>query len=372
MEAKVFCADIADHARVHTVFLATKKSLATTKTGKPYLMITLADRTGDLEGRMWDEAERWDPEFAQGDFVLAEGRAETYLGKLQLKLDAVRRIDPATVDVADFLPSSRYDVNEMYAEVLRIVDSVRDAHVRKLLAAFLDDPTIGPLFKQAPAAKNIHHSYLGGLLEHTLSVLQLGLRVCDHYPRVDRDLVIAGALLHDIGKVRELKWGRAFDYTDEGRLVGHLVMTTQWIHEKARAIPGFPEELRWHLVHLVAAHHGELEHGSPKVPHTVEAMIVHAIDELDSRVNSWLSIIDKTKGERWTEFQRIYDRYLFKGPGWRPGDPPLASSEPFVGPSIYATTVRSTAQSIVARLREMEKRIEESETQQPALAAVRR
>ena len=190
-----------------------------------------------------------------------------------------------------------------------------DPNVKALLLAFLDDPLFAQRLPVAPAAKGIHHAHRGGLAEHILSVMRLGQRVADHYPMLDRDLVLAGALLHDIGKVQELAWdGGNTHYTDEGRLVGHIVMTAQAIREKASRIPGFPPLLEAHLTHGVLAHHGQLEYGSPKVPMTLEAYVVHAIDSLDSRIDSWLDLMAKDPGETWTEQTKLYERHLWKGP----------------------------------------------------------
>src|SRR5438876_44426 len=195
-------------------------------------------------------------------------------------------------------------------EIRAIVAGVRNAHVRALLDAFLDDPEIGPAFEIAPAAKSIHHAHRGGLREHTLSVLRLAEKVCDHYPQLDRDLVLAGALLHDIGKTRELN-AAGEDYTDEGKLVDHLVLTCQLIREKAARIADFPRELEWRITHLVVAHHGRREYGSPKEPVTLEAMAVHALDDLDTRISSFGQLFAKAEpGARWTDGKNIYGRQL--------------------------------------------------------------
>ena len=203
------------------------------------------------------------------------------------------------------IPQARFDPDDLFAQVRRFCAEVRDGHVRELLLGLLDDPDLGPAFRLAPAAKSIHHAWTGGLCEHTLSVLQLAWRVCDHYPQLDRDLVTAGCLLHDFGKVRELTCdGDAFAYTDEGRLVGHIVLACQLIHERARTIAEFPRDLEMHLVHLVAAHHGALEHGSPKEPQTLEALVVHALDELDSRMAAFGAIFSRDAAAgNFTEYQ---------------------------------------------------------------------
>jgi 3'-5' exoribonuclease len=212
-------------------------------------------------------------------------------------------------------PRTAPDGQRAVGQIRELVERVHDPHVRALLLAFLDDPAVAERLPVAPAAKGIHHAHRGGLAEHILSVMRLGHRVADHYPVLDRDLITAGALLHDIGKVHELAWdGGNTRYTDEGRLVGHLVMTAQAIHDRAARIPGFPPLLEQHITHLVLAHHGHLEFGSPKVPMTLEAHVVHVIDSLDSRIASWLEIMAHDPGTTWTEQAKLYDRHLWKGP----------------------------------------------------------
>lgn len=203
------------------------------------------------------------------------------------------------------------DTAAQFAQIRALVSQVKDPHVRALCDAFLDDARLAAAFQVAPAAKGIHHAWLGGLCEHTLSVLQLGWRICDHYPQLDRDLVTAGALLHDFGKAREISAEPGFEYTDEGKLVGHLVLTCQLIREKAARIEGFPPELEWRITHLVVAHHGRLEYGSPREPATLEAMVVHALDELDTRVASFGQLMSQAEG-RWTDSKNLYRRQLLK------------------------------------------------------------
>jgi 3'-5' exoribonuclease len=336
--AHPFVTEIREHDRVDAVFFAVRKTLLQARSGSPYLSLTLADRTGEIEGRVWEEADRIDQAFERGSYVRVRGVANTYGGRIQLKVDAVVKVDPDTISAADFIPSTRFDVETMWRELRELVDGVGDEQIRALLNAFLDDPEIGAPLKRSPAAKNVHHAFAGGLLEHTLSVMHLAHRVADHYPRANRDLLVAGALLHDIGKTAELTIEDGIDYTTEGRLVGHLVMTAQWITEKTAAIPGFPPALAMHLTHLVAAHHGDLDKGSPKVPQTLEAMIVHALDELDSRVQSWTSIMERDAGEEWTSYQRLYERFLYKRPGWgreHEGLPPAPEGQPWQGLSLY-------------------------------------
>ncbi len=216
----------------------------------------------------------------------------------------------------------------MLEQIRAMCAQVRDDRVRRLLFAFLDDEALIPAFLRAPAAKSIHHAFPGGLCEHTLSVLQLGWRICDHYPQLDRDLVTAGCLLHDIGKAREISPEPGFEYTDEGRLVGHLVLTCQLIREKAARIPDFPRELEWRITHLVAAHHGRHEYGSPKEPSTLEAIAVHALDELDTRISSFGQLFAAAEGP-WTDRKNLYGRQLLVP------RPPAEDGRRFAGPGLY-------------------------------------
>jgi len=219
-------------------------------------------------------------------------------------------------------------VEAMFEHIRMLSAQVRDAHVRALLFAFLDDAELVPAFLRAPAAKSIHHAYPGGLCEHTLSVMQLGWRTCDHYPQLDRDLVTAGCLLHDIGKAREISPEPGFEYTDEGKLVGHLVLTCQLIREKASRIPGFPRELEWRITHLVASHHGRHEYGSPKEPATFEAVVVHALDELDTRMSSFAQLFAAAQAP-WTDRKNIYGRQL------QVPKAPAEDARRFEGPGLY-------------------------------------
>jgi 3'-5' exoribonuclease len=341
---KVYVRDLRDKQPVHTVFKVTRKARTTARSGKVFLVVGLGDRTGEVDARVFDRVDALEPTFQAGDLVLVRGHVTQFQGKPQILLEQVDRLDPEPIDPAEFevpppppvptppTPSSTAaapapsrathetprpgaDGARTVAQIRELVERVGDAHVKALLLAFLDDPIVAQRLPAAPAAKGIHHAHRGGLAEHILSVMRLGQRVADHYPMLDRDLVTAGALLHDIGKVQELAWdGGNTRYTDEGRLVGHIVMTAQGIREKAARIPGFPPLLEAHITHAVLAHHGQLEYGSPKLPMTLEAYVVHAIDSLDSRIDSWLDLMTRDPGETWTEQTKLYERHLWKGP----------------------------------------------------------
>lgn len=361
--AKVYVKDIKPNDQVDSVFKVFKKALPTGKSGKPYMTLTLTDKTGEIDARIWENAAELDKAFGAGDLVKVTASTVVHQGHNQLKIDAIEKTELGELPADDFSePPPREEpareaahhggnTERRFAEVSQMVDRVSDPHVRALLRSFLDDAELAPLIKRAPAAKTIHHAHAGGLLEHTLSCMRLAHRLADHYPMADRDLLLAGAFLHDVMKVKELAFERATEYTDQGRLVGHLVMTAQEIHDRAQKIEGFPQLLEWHLTHIVLAHHGSLEYGSPKVPATLEALLVHELDELDSRVSSWLQIMQRDPGENWTAFDKLYERHLWKGPaptqhGKRPVEsrgkkrhkvPPAPSNETVAEPSAART-----------------------------------
>ena len=342
---KVYVRDLRDKQPVHTVFKVTRKARTTARSGKVFLVVGLGDRTGEVDARVFDKVDAIEPTFQTGDLVLLRGHVTQFQGKPQILIEQLDRLDPEPIDPAEFevpppppvptppatpsqaspavasvrpsheSPRPAADGARAVGQIRELVERVADPHVKALLLAFLDDPVVAQRLPAAPAAKGIHHAHRGGLAEHILSVMRLGQRVADHYPMLDRDLVTAGALLHDIGKVHELAWdGGGIRYTDEGRLVGHIVMTAQAIREKAARIAGFPPLLEAHITHGVLAHHGQLEFGSPKPPMTLEAYVVHAIDSLDSRIDSWLDLMAKDPGETWTEQTKLYERHLWKGP----------------------------------------------------------
>ncbi len=322
---KIWARDVKEGERARSVFLVARKAVPTAKSGKPYLSVTLQDKTGELEARAFERVEELAQTFEEKDYVEVEGQIGTFQGKPQLRLEQVTRADPASLEAAEFVwvpppepkKPERTGFTEQeeaaWRELLALVDAVTDPHVKTLIQAFLEDDEVAGRLRRAPAAKTVHHAYAGGLLEHTVSCLKLAHRLADHYPQVDRDLLVAGAFFHDLGKIRELSFDRHVEYSDEGRLIGHLVLTAQWIHDKARRV-GVPRDLEHHVVHLVLSHHGKLDYGSPKVPMTLEAMLTHEIDELDSRVNSWLNLMGAEGGtRRWTDSANVYQQHIWRG-----------------------------------------------------------
>ncbi len=327
---QIYVEQIREREPIVTIFLVREKTIAMAKNGKPYMTLKLMDRTGEVEGRIWDRVEHLDRLFAKDDFVRVSGKASVYMGKLQLVIQELERVDESAVDLADFVPVSQRSLADMRTELDAILDSLTDPHIAALLRSFFDDPEFFKRYSRAPAAKGMHHVYLGGLLEHSLAVTALACDVAGRYPQVNRDLLISGALLHDIGKVAELSYDRSFDYTDEGKLIGHIIIGVQMIEDRVRTIPGFPRELAMMIKHLLLSHHGQYEYGSPKRPKFLEAVILNFIDDLDSKINGVLSHIEKEPDNHgnWTGYHRLYDRYFYKGQ-----QQPSAESPERSGPS---------------------------------------
>jgi 3'-5' exoribonuclease len=314
MEKSIIISEIKEAETVEGIFLVRSKNLGVGKTGKPFLTIGLMNKSGEIDGKVWENANEMLKEFDREDFIKVRARANNYQGKIQLVIADLKKCDPGEVDMKEFLPATQKDVEAMFAELLKIISGMKNRHLKALLDKFFKDEAFSREFKRAPAAKTMHHGYIGGLLEHTLTVAKLLLDVPKHYENVDRDLLVTGGILHDIGKVRELSYTRSFDYTDEGRLIGHIVLGTEMVADAADTIPGFPEETAMLLSHMLLSHHGEYEFGSPKRPKTVEAVILHFIEDMDSKVSSIQAMIkqEEASPSKWTSFHRLYDRYIYK------------------------------------------------------------
>ena len=272
---------------VTSYFLLSSISLRDKRGGaEQYLALVLADRTGTLEARMWDEFAPAAATCGEGCYVKAMGQISKYNGRFQITLTKMRVATDDEIDARDFVPATKFDVDEMWAELRGYVESFSNAELRRLVFAFLDDPEIGPAYRSAPAAKVLHHAWLGGLLEHVLALVRVCRATAPFYPEVDPDLLVTGAILHDIGKVRELSWGSSFSYTLEGQMIGHISIAQGMLREKINSLPGFPDKLRILVEHMILSHHGRYEFGSPKLPMTPEALLLSTLDDLEAKMQA--------------------------------------------------------------------------------------
>ncbi|MBN2706409.1 MAG: HD domain-containing protein [Deltaproteobacteria bacterium] len=308
-------ADLKANQQVAMQLLVRRKNLARSRNGKDYLNLRLGDRSGEITAFLWDDVEVAEAEIGEGDCVEIKGLCQIYNGKLQLNLSFIK-LWLGPVDPLKFLPHTDKHIPTMERDLRRMVMDLRDPWLRRLGEAFfVKDQAFVRSFSLAPAAKAMHHAWLGGLLEHTLGVARLALQVCPLYPQVDGDLVLAGALLHDIGKVEELVYERSLDYSTPGRLLGHVMIGARMVREKASNIKGFPAETLMLLEHLMLSHHGEYEYGSPKKPKTQEAVLLNFIDDLDAKLVAIDAFMHAARelGSEWSDFHRLFGRPFYLG-----------------------------------------------------------
>ena len=297
-----------------SIFLVHVKDVRQKKSGDPYLSLLLGDRTGEVEAKMWDNVAEVMDTFDRDDFIKVKGLLQIFQNRPQLTIHKMARLLDSDVDFADFFPASERDPLEMFAELRGIIAGVGNRHLRDLLEAFFDDEPFARMYRTAPAAKHVHHAYLGGLIEHVLSVCGLCRMAAAHYNYVDLDLLFAGAVLHDVGKVAELTYERSFGYSTEGQLLGHIVIGLRLLHEKLQRFPDFPPKLRVLVEHMLVSHHGELEFGSPKVPLFAEALLLHHLDNLDSKMECMRSMVAKDRHVEgcWTGYNASLERAVLK------------------------------------------------------------
>jgi len=295
------------------VFLVSKKSLAETKAGKPYLALGLMDKTGEIEARIWDNALQFAAQAEEGNFVLVQAVAKPFRDQMQLGVNGLQRVADSAVDLADFMPASGRSLAEMAAELDAVIESLVEPSLRALVRAIFQGETLAR-FQRAPAAKKLHHAYIGGLIEHTLSIVGMAEKAASHYPLIDRDMLIAGALLHDLAKIEEFDFARPpFGYTDRGRLVGHLVLGVELVRKAMDQVDGVSAEQVDQLMHIILSHHGQHGFGSPVLPMTPEAILLHHLDDIDAKMNYMAGLQAKMSGSgrQWTEYQRHLERYLY-------------------------------------------------------------
>jgi 3'-5' exoribonuclease len=313
---KIFVVDLVEGEAMTSFFLARQVQLRQRRSGEPFLSLTLGDRTGDVAAVMWEGVEEASKDLAEGDIVKVQGQLGTYQRQRQLTITRLRKANPEEIALTDYLPRSSQDSVVLLARLREMVEALREPHLRRLLCDLLADELFVDAFAAAPAAKSIHHAVLGGLLEHTVSVMGLCQLLADYYRVLDRDLLLAAAMLHDVGKTQELTWDRNFDYTDAGRLLGHITLGAMLVGARIRAISEFPVELAERLLHCILSHHGELEWGSPRRPKTLEALVLHYAEDLDGKVNAFLGFAQGHPDPQhpgWTEFNKTLDRYLYFG-----------------------------------------------------------
>lgn len=325
MTTKVYVAELTEGEFVQTTFLVTASQIRKSRTGDPYLRLVLEDRSGTVEGRIWNDPEQYAGRLAVDDFVALRGEVVRFNDELHVEIGDVDRIPDASVDPADYFPTSRWSADAMFQQLRTLLDeNLESEPIRAFLDALFEDEAVTKRFGTAPAAMSNHHAYRGGLLEHCLSMARIALSLADHYARyypglINRDLLVAGVILHDFAKVWELSYRRSFDYSTPGRLVGHIPMGAELVGKVAsRAKRPVSEDLQMHLKHLVLSHHGEQEYGSPVTPKTPEAMLLHEVDMIDSRMNMCSTlrerVHDPDAGESWSEFRRsLGGRMLFRG-----------------------------------------------------------
>ena len=305
--------EIQEDERVSGCYLVKEKAVLKTRNGKSFLNLTLADKTGDIPAKVWDRAEALSSLFQKGDIIEVVAHAGSYRNQIQITVSELDLLKEKP-DPEIFLESTTEDPDEMMRSLRQILRGVQDVNLKGLIDSFLGDRKFMARLKKMPAAKSFHHSYLGGLLEHTLSVCQMAIQVAAHYPQLNGDLLVTAAFLHDIGKIKELGYGLQIDYTDEGRLVGHVVLGMAMVEQKLLGLKDFPEALAVRLKHLILSHHGHYDFGSPKEPKFLEAFALNLIDDLDAKISGLGRFMDRDRNEGdWTQFNRMFGKYFMKG-----------------------------------------------------------
>jgi 3'-5' exoribonuclease len=308
-----FVTELSSEQTITTFFLVHEKEIRNTREGKSYLRLELGDRSGTIEARMWDLFEQIAKDINRDDFVKVQARVEIYRNKPQLAIQQVRRARPDEIDLVDFLAHTKFDVEQLWAELLGHVQSITNPYLKTLVSNILTDPAITPRYKRAPAAKVMHHAFIGGLLEHVVGLCGLAKQIAAHYTELDLDLLLTACALHDVGKLDELCYDRAIGYTAAGQLLGHIVMEVDTVSRAIDAIPNFPAPLKTVVQHLLISHHGEYEFGSPKLPMIREALVFHYLDDLDSKIASIRNAIaTSSPDDPWSSYSSALGRKFLK------------------------------------------------------------
>lgn len=312
---KTLISEIVPNQEVASFFVVEEKQLRVAKTGTPFLTLKLVDKSGRIAGRIWERADEWSQAIAAKSVVFVRGRTDLFRDELQLQIHEISPVPLSEIDPADFLPVCPRNREDLMQDLRDLALSVRKGPLLRLMRQVLSDSDLMARFKTAPAAKSMHHAYLGGLLEHSLAVAQLVSQLSAFYGDLNRDLLVAGAILHDIGKIDEFVYDLSIDYSIPGRLVGHIVLGVQILEEKMRALRNFPTEEALLLQHLILSHHGDTAMGAVKLPMTREAFVLHLADDLDAKMNSLTRILSDVGGgdTTWTPYQQLFERFFFRG-----------------------------------------------------------
>jgi 3'-5' exoribonuclease len=318
-----YICDCARHENkiVTSTFVVVAKQIKPKKTGEPYLALTLGDRTGQVEAKMWDNVEEVLEAFEQDDFLKVKGLINKYKQRFQLTIHKLRKLGESEIEFADYLPKTKKDIDELWRTLSDFVSGFQNQYLKNLVQAFMADPEIAAAYRNAPAAKTLHHAYIGGLLDHVVSLFRSCDLISRNYPQINRDLLLTGAFLHDIGKIHELTYNRSFSYSTKGQLLGHMIIELEMLQAKLSNLPGFPEELKTLVEHLIISHHGQYDFGSPKLPMFPEALMLHYLDDLDSKMEAMRAHFEResTLDGPWTSYNASLGR-------------PLLNTEKFLAP----------------------------------------
>lgn len=297
---------------VTSTFVVVAKQIKPKKTGEPYLALTLGDRSGQLEAKMWDNVEEVLEAFEQDDFLKIKGLINKYKQRFQLTIHKLRKLGDTEIDFSDYLPKTTKNIDELWQTLGAFIGDFQNPHLKALVQAFMADPVIAAAYRNAPAAKTLHHAYIGGLLDHVVSLFRSCDLMCRNYPQINRDLLLTGAFLHDIGKIHELTYNRSFSYSTKGQLLGHMIIELEMLQAKLALLPGFPDELKILIEHLIISHHGEYEFGSPKLPMFPEALMLHYLDDLDSKMEAMRAQFERESSLEgaWTSYNASLGRPL--------------------------------------------------------------
>ena len=332
-----YICDCARHENkiVTSTFVVVAKQIKPKKTGEPYLALTLGDRSGQLEAKMWDNVEEVLEAFEQDDFLKVKGLINKYKQRFQLTIHKLRKLGDSEIEFADYLPKTTKDIDELWKTLSDFVSGFQNQYLKTLVQAFMADPEIAAAYRNAPAAKTLHHAYIGGLLDHVVSLFRSCDLISRNYPHINRDLLLTGAFLHDIGKIHELTYNRSFSYTTKGQLLGHLIIELEMLQAKLIQVPGFPEDLKTLVEHLIISHHGQYDFGSPKLPMFPEALMLHYLDDLDSKMEAMRAHFEResTLDGPWTSYNASLGR-------------PLLNTEKFLAPKKPATAEEPASEPV--------------------------